>query len=58
MLCFIHLRTVLVNLIHEQSPSSNLYGDFVVAIYFSQGDIWANDSHAQTLKAKKLIFLP
>jgi hypothetical protein len=33
-------------------------GDFVVAIYFSQGQIWANNSHAQTLKEKKLTFLP
>jgi len=57
MLCFIHLWTVLVNLIHEQS-SSNLYGDLVVAIYFSWGQIWANDLHAQTLKEIKLNFLP
>jgi hypothetical protein len=57
MLCFINLQTVLINLIHEQS-SSNWYGDFVVAIYFSQGQIWANNSHAQTLKEKKLTFLP
>jgi hypothetical protein len=55
MLCFIHFQTVLVNLIHEQS-SSNLYGDFLVAIYFSQGHIWANGSHAQTLKEKKTDF--
>jgi hypothetical protein len=55
MLCFLHLPTVLVNLTHEQS-SSNVYGDFVVAIYFSQGQIWANHSHAQTLKEKRLIF--
>jgi hypothetical protein len=41
---------------HSWTKFIQLYGDFVVAIYFSQGQIWANHSHAQTLKEKKNWF--